>query len=483
MSDSLPSSVDRLGRRRFLRAAVAASLGAAGLRRLAVASAAPAPADAAASPGAAPALGALVPDPQHTFDLPPGFSYRVVSRAGETMSDGLRVPGAPDGMAAFPAREGKVLLVRNHELVSQQRGLGPFGPNNELLDRVPKDRVFDAGRDDGPCLGGTTTLLYDPAAGRVETQFLSLAGTARNCCGGPTPWGSWISCEEPTELDAPWYARPHGWNFEVPPADRPGLVEPLPLRAMGRFNHEAVAFDPRTGIAYETEDRADGLLYRFLPKERGRLSAGGKLQALALRDRKGADTRNWSRPEIAARAALAVAWVDLDEVESPRDDLRRRGHAAGAALFARGEGMAWGDALYFDCTSGGAARIGQVFRYVPSPHEGTPGEEREPGHLELFYESADASALDYPDNLSVAPWGDLVACEDGEGDQFLVGVTPAGATYRIGRNAIDDTELAGATFSPDGRVLFLNLYGPGLTLAITGPWPGAPQRLGAVASG
>jgi hypothetical protein len=32
------------------------------------------------------------------------------------------------------------------------------------------------------------------------------------------------------------------------------------------------------------------------------------------------------------------------------------------------------------------------------------------------------------------------------------------------------SEWAGATYSPDGRWLFVNIQSPGITFAITGPW-------------
>ena len=127
-------------------------------------------------------------------------------------------------------------------------------------------------------------------------------------------------------------------------------------------------------------------------------------------------------------------------------------------------------AVYFVCTSGGRAKKGQIWRYLPSPHEGTPEEARDPGTLELFVEPNDGGLIDNADNLTVAPWGDLILCEDGGGEQFVVGVTPRGGIYKFGRNAQSDSEFAGATFSPDGSTLFVNIQSPGLTLAITGPW-------------
>jgi secreted PhoX family phosphatase len=258
------------------------------------------------------------------------------------------------------------------------------------------------------------------------------------------------------------------------------LANPEPLKALGRFRHEAVAVDPRSGVVYQTEDLNDGCIYRFIPHQAGRLAAGGKLQALAIHDRKSLDTRNWpdgspGDHHVDVGRSLPVAWVDLDQIDAPDDDLRLRAQAAGAARFARGEGMWYGrDAVYFCCTNGGRIKAGQVWRYVPSPHEGQPGEAGDPGRLELFVEPNDTNLLENGDNITVAPWGDLVICEDGEGIQHLVGVTPAGELYKIGRTRLAHDEFAGATFSPDGRTLFVNLQGAGLTLAITGPWP-APR--------
>jgi hypothetical protein len=302
-------------------------------------------------------------------------------------------------------------------------------------------------------------------------HFLSLAGTVRNCAGGPSPWGSWITCEETTQRADEYYEKDHGYNFEVPVRDRVGLADPVPLKAMGRFNHEAVAVHPGSGIVYETEDRGDGLIYRFLPDRLGSLAAGGRLQALVVRDRGSLDTSNWELPQVSPGEAMATTWIDIDDVESPNDELRLQGFEKGAARFARGEGMWYGrEAIYFACTSGGAAKKGQVWRYVPSLHEGTAQEADTPGTLELFIEPNDGELVENCDNLTVAPWGDLVLCEDGGADDRLVGVTPEGQTYELARNAFNESEFAGAAFSPDGSTLFVNIQSPGITLAITGPW-------------
>lgn len=416
----------------------------------------------------APRFGPLRPDPNRLLDLPEGFSYRIISRAGDTMQDGLRVPAAHDGMAAFDGGYGRVVLICNHELEAGNDELGAFAAGGRL---AAPGSCFDAGRGT-PCPGGTTTLIYDPATGRVERQFLSLAGTEVNCAGGPTPWGSWLSCEETVSRADDRREQDHGWVFEIPSAARTP-VNPVPLKAMGRFSHEAVAVDPATGVLYLTEDRPDSLFYRFLPTRPGRLDAGGRLQALALPDLAGADTRNWQNATqfLSPGQEFATRWIDLENVESPGDDLRGRGHAAGAALFARGEGVCWGgDAIYFACTSGGRIGAGQVFRYRPSPAPEQTG-SRDAGTLQLFVESTDRRQLENCDNVVMAPWGDLLACEDAEAPCALVGITPAGGLYRLAENTWSESELAGACFSPDGRTLFVNLQIPGLTLAISGPFP------------
>lgn len=454
-----------LDRRRFLIQSGGA-VGAAflGLRS---ALAAAAPADAG--------FGALRADPERILDLPKGFRYRVISRAGEEMSDGLLVPGGADGMAAFVGVDDRVVLVRNHEL-DAERGLEAgtaFGAGDERLGKtLARERLYDAGGS-GPSYGGTTTLIYDPHRNHVESQYLSLAGTVRNCAGGVTPWGSWLSCEEDLSGPDAGHARSHGYVFEVPALHR-GTVDPRPLKAMGRFNHEAAAVDPQSGAVYLTEDRADGLFYRFLPQERGRLAAGGRLQALAIVGWTAADTRGWrAGADTCDRGrAYRVRWVDLQGVDAPGDTLRLRGHARGAAIFARGEGLWWGNnECYFTCTSGGAARAGQIFRYRPSPAEGTAEERHLPATLELFVESEDAATFDHGDNLTVAPWGDLLVCEDAKRACGLVGVRPDGSRYRLAHNPYNESELAGVCFAPDGRTLFVNLQWAGLTLAITGPFP------------
>ena len=440
-------------RRQFLQTSGAFALGFVGLHSLVGCRDFPAQAKER--------FGPLIADPEGIMDLPEKFSYKIVSRMGDLMDDGFYVPGAADGMATFAGPTGETIVIRNHEInPDADPGMGPFGSENALFDRIDSDLLYDAGIDGNPALGGTTTFIYDTASQQLVSQYLSLAGTLRNCAGGPTPWNTWITCEEITTLAGEGYAKDHGYVFQVPASVSPSIARPVPIRAMGRFNHEAVAVDPATNIIYQTEDTGDSLIYRFIPKDPKNLPDGGRLQALQIIEHPSLDTRNWDSQTVLVGTQFDIGWIDLDDVGSPLDDLRIRGFDQGAAMFARGEGMWYGnDSIYFACTNGGSAKCGQIWRLDPSWNR-----------LELFIEPNDPGLIENADNLTVTPWGDLIVCEDGSAEQFLVGVTPEGELYKFARNAVSNSELAGSTFSPDGTTLFVNIQHDGLTLAITGPW-------------
>ena len=420
--------------------------------------------------------GDLVKDPKGILNLPKGFTYKIISQRGDKMADGLLLPGLADGMGAFQGKNGRAIVVRNHENNPDSLEQSGYGKNNELLSKLKPEQFYDYGQGKLPALGGTTTFIYNENTGELEKQFTSLAGTIRNCAGGITPWNTWLTCEESMVKTGAFEGtaeKDHGYVFEVPATEDISLAPPVPIKAMGRFNHEAVAVDPATGIVYQTEDRGDGIFYRYIPNTPGKLIDGGKLQALVVLGEKGRDTRNWKDqegPAFPINQPVDVTWIDIENVESPEDDLRMQGFDKGAAVFARGEGIWFGDKeLYFACTNGGQIGAGQVFRYTPSRQEGTSGEASNPGKLELFAEPNDREILKNCDNLAIAPWGDVVLCEDHK-NPFLVGITPQGEYYKLAENVGYESELAGGVFSVSGMTYFVNIQGPGITVAITGPW-------------
>lgn len=411
--------------------------------------------------------GSLIPNSNAILELPEGFNYKVISKIGDVMDDGIPVPDKADGMGCFALDDSKVVLVRNHEAWLENHGPGQRGKQDMLA-----PYAYDK-NDDGIVIpGGTTNIVYDLEKGERVQEFYSLVGTSTNCAGGITPWGSWLTCEETVDRAGEGVQKDHGWVFEVP-SDATGLIEPVPLKDMGRFNHEAAAVDPRTGIVYLTEDRPNGLFYRFIPNVYGELEKGGKLQALGFEEHNnGFDSRNWESNLLAQGSWQDAVWIDLEDTDSPNDDLRIRGYQSGAVIFARGEGINWGDGeLYFCCSTGGAEKVGQVMRYVPSKDEGTDAEKNNPGKLQLFFESSDIASFGLGDNIVVAPNGHLIVCEDHYDSTInhIRGITPAGAVYDLARVNVD-SETAGACFSPDGGTLFVNIQNPTTTLAITGPW-------------
>ncbi|MGA4797475.1 alkaline phosphatase PhoX [Streptomyces lavendulocolor] len=410
--------------------------------------------------------GALVPDPDGLLDLPRGFRYEVLSREGDPLRSGEgTVPGNHDGMGAFAGRRGRVHLVRNHENRASAR-LG-----------VPTVRGLTY---DPAAKGGCTALELD-ARNRVLGERVAIAGTAVNCSGGLTPWGTWLTCEETEDkAGTNGYAKDHGFVFEVHPAD-PLRTGAVPLTAMGRFQHEAVAVDPRSGIVYETEDafqRPFGLFYRFLPNRplggTGSLRAGGTLEAMRV-----PGVPDLSVIQETGAAFEGVEWVPVPDSQARQTPIRLQDFGPRGITHAQKlEGCYWGGrSVYFvssfarSAEGSAADHYGQVWKYEPHRRRLTL--------VVVFGPSSDVQLPgESPDNICLAPGGGLMVCEDGSGAQHVYGLTKRGEVYEMARGAQNIGtpeepewgEFAGVSFSPDGGTMYVNCYAPGTTFAVTGPW-------------
>ncbi|MCZ0208480.1 alkaline phosphatase PhoX [Streptomyces achromogenes] len=410
--------------------------------------------------------GPLVPDPHGLLDLPKGFRYTVLSREGDRLRSGEGpVPSHHDGMAAFAGGAGRTHLVRNHE--------------NRATAQIPVPTVSGLTYDPAG-KGGCTALTLDRHQ-RVLSERVAIAGTAVNCAGGRTPWGTWLTCEETEDrAGTDGYTKDHGFVFEVHPTD-PHRTGAVPLTALGRFQHEAVAIDPRDGVLYETEDafqKPFGLFYRFLPRRPlggvGSLRAGGRLQAMRV-------------PGVADLSAVretgtrfdGIEWVDVPDPLAAVTPTRFQDYGPGGITHAQKlEGCYWGGGSVYFVSSfargadGSAAdHYGQVWRYDPAHRRLTLAVVFGPDtDVQLPGES--------PDNICLAPGGGLMVCEDGNGAQHVFGLTRRGEVYALARgrqNTGTDQkpewgEFAGVTFAPGGATMYVNCYTPGTTFAVTGPW-------------
>lgn len=406
--------------------------------------------------------GPLLADPDGLLDLPEGFKYAVLAKGGSgyatgytTYDDGQKLAGDADGAASFAIAGNRTAIVLNHEL-----------SNTELPERVPT--TFDGGpvpTYDAGTAGGTSTIVLD-RRGQVLSVVPSLAGTFNNCAGGPTPWGTWLTCEETQAT----LAKPHGYIFEVDPAGVLTVADPY--LAMGRFQHEAVAIDPETSYAYMTEDNNNGLLYRYVPtdtsQEYGSLGNGGTVTAmkaqglLRLGEVKSVGT------------SVPITWVAIPDGGSPdRLNLNQAWTNEQVTRSRKLEGIWYGEGkVYFtsaDESIPGVDHQGQVWMLDPAEDTITLVAYIPTGH----------PTFDRPDNITVTPWGQLLLCEDGNGEQYLIGCEPSnGDLWPFARNAMPDpSEFCGANFSPDGRTLFVSIQNPSTTFAITGPWGATRSEL------
>jgi secreted PhoX family phosphatase len=425
--------------------------------------------------------------------LPVGFKYRSFhdTESGPQLidDDATVLPGRHDGMAAFSAPDGNVWLIRNHEINNPGAAVGVGTPYDSMAQGI------------------TTTILVTPF-GEVLDAFTSLNGTQMNCAGGATPWGTWIMCEETVNgpdvgadftgvSNVPLTQR-HGFIFEVPAG---GQSNRQPITSAGRFAHEAAAWNSDENALYLTEDNFGfpSGFYRYFPPtdpmKTGRLADGGRLQTLRVVGQPNAHLEG----NQANGATYDVDWVDIADpnptfpytpgqpAPTSNDDaigyVGNQGRAQGAAGFSRLEGATLSKGLvYFDATQGGGAvepgpqpitgygnGNGQIWAY--DPEEQT---------LRCVFQSPGAAVLDLPDNLTHSARGTIVICEDGSGDNYLRGLSRDGEVFDIALNRLRNgltgaprfaDEFAGATFSPDGHTLFVNIQASqGISFAIWGPW-------------
>jgi uncharacterized protein len=414
--------------------------------------------------------------------LPAEFNYQIISVQGTIMSDGQPTPGIFDGMAAYPGKHGTTVLIRNHENREQSGELKVITPTelqynvaarggNTKLEVVRKP----AGKD--PL---TRQQLYTY---EVLNDFAILGGTSTNCAGGIRSPHTWMTCEEVVKR---LNGKKHGYLFEID-AQADGPVAAIPVTQAGRRAHEAAV--ERAGIIYMTEDRSitpDPVLgsigscfYRYIPNPRGAgiplAETTGPLQALRLRDEFHANM------DVGRTVGVPypVEWVPVEEPDHDDDTDNRRDRVSGftpnrvqaqdngAAFFDRLEGM-WVEPgqsrIFFDTTAGGAANLGQVWEYHP-------GRET----LTLIFESVTSADLQNPDNIVVVPQtGHIFLQEDGNGEQFVRGVTRDGEIYNFARTTANDTEFCGGCFDPDGKTFYVNQQGD------RGGLPGGPVNARAV---
>jgi len=468
--------------------------GAAGVG-LAVAGAVPALAEATPGRGRRPSGGApethtpfppLQDDPDGILALPAGFSYTIVTRAGVSKLDsGELTPSNHDGMVAFSGRRGRYTLVQNHEVTS---GGGTPVP-------LIEGTVYDPG-----ALGGGCTVITTNIKGENLGEFVGISGTQTNCAGGPTPWGTWLTCEE-TESRAgtSWtgygtsgtFEKDHGYVFEV---RTDGKADPTPIKCLGRYAHEALAIDKDKQHVFLSEDASapNGLFYRWTAPRGVRLGPGvmtklaedaGTLAAMQIIMDDGSVL-----PDVAYLTSaqmgrpFPVKWKAVPDRDAKTTSVRKQFADGEVTRGKKFEGV-WGTDKGVYVVNSFAFSDGDLPADAV-PHDGMVwfyNYEQETIQLVAYFPHQEVAAsgdaapyadmqFDGPDNVTVTPWGSLVLAEDGTGASHVLSSFPGGPTYAIARNQLNDSEFCGPCFSEDGKVLFVNMQSPGLTLAITGPW-------------
>lgn len=348
-------------------------------------------------------LGPLLPADENGLLLPEGFTSRVLARAGEPPvgSSSYLWHGHPDGGATFPAEDGGWIYVSNSEL---------------------------------PGIGGVGALRFD-AGGELVDAYPILEGSNVNCAGGPTPWGTWLSCEE--------VARGRVW--ECDPTGRRSAIE---RPALGIFKHEAAAVDPVHQHVYLTEDERDGCFYRYVPD---------------ARTNEGHADLTAGRLEVAeVHEEGRVTWHPVPDPAF--GDTPTRQQVPESTVFNRGEGIWYHDGVVYLATTGDD----RVWAYDIAT-----------GRIDILYDrrTSDDPILRGVDNLTGSCCGDVLVAEDG-GDMQIIAILPDGRLQRIVQVAgHENSEMTGPAFDPSGtRLYFSSQRGPsgrfndGWTYEVKGPF-------------
>jgi secreted PhoX family phosphatase len=349
-------------------------------------------------------IGHLQPPDENGISLPEGFRSRIVARSGQKplAFSGYHWHYAPDGGAVFETENKGWIYVSNSEMADGEGGVG--------------------------------ALEFDQHAQLVDAYSIC-DRTNKNCAGGPTPWGTWLTCEEISR----------GRVLECDPS---GKCAPQPLLALGRFRHEAVTVDSDQGVLYLTEDERDGRLYRFRP------------EAKAI-DRLLLDSGVLEAAQVIGEQS-AVIWHAIPDPSATVGATRRQ--IQKTTPFKGGEGIWYHKGTVYFSTKGDN-RIWAL--------------NTENDVLSIIYDDDyfEKEQLTGVDNITVSSRGDVFVAEDG-GDMQIIAITPFRKILPILKIVgHDDSEITGPAFDPSGtRLYFSSQRGSrgvsedGVTFEVTGPF-------------